>query len=94
VASKLTYRATPWERGTSENTNGLLREYFPKGTEITGDIRYLNAVANDLDAVAHLTLQARNVAAGNGASPSEPVVRSRKEDHHEGIGRLGGGAPK
>ncbi len=40
----------PWERGSNENTNGLLRQYFPKGTNISGYSQAkLNAVARRLN---------------------------------------------
>lgn len=49
VAVYFAHPHSPWERGTNENTNGLLREYFPKGTEITDDQTYLDRVAAELN---------------------------------------------
>jgi IS30 family transposase len=43
---------SPWQRGTNENTNGLLRQYFPKGTDLA------RWSAEEIEAVAH-TLNAR-----------------------------------
>lgn len=40
---------SPWERGTNENTNGLIREYLPKGAEITTHQPYLTAIAEELN---------------------------------------------
>lgn len=40
---------SPWERGLNENTNGLIREYFPKGEVITSHQPYLNTVAEELN---------------------------------------------
>lgn len=42
---------SPWERGTNENTNGLLRQFFPKGTDFSrlrrGEIKHVQHLMNE-----------------------------------------------
>jgi transposase, IS30 family len=40
---------SPWERGTNEHTNRWIREYLPRGTNITHDQTYLDAIAAELN---------------------------------------------
>jgi transposase, IS30 family len=51
------HRASPWQRGSNENMNGLRRDYFPKHTDLRGhNAKYLAAVADEINTRPRKTL--------------------------------------
>jgi transposase, IS30 family len=70
---------SPWQRGSNENTNGLLRDYFPKGTDLSvHSPQHLLNVENELNNRPRRVLDDRAPAelfAVLLASESPPVLR-------------------
>ena len=73
---------SPWQRGTNENTNGLLRQYFPKGTDLT------QHGTAELDAVAH-AINTRPRKTLGWKTPAETLDRFLLHSYMNGVATTG-----
>lgn len=73
---------SPWQRGTNENTNGLLRQYFPKGTDLS------RWGAKEIQAVAH-ALNTRPRKTLGWKTPAEALHDYLKSIQHPSVATTG-----
>ena len=73
---------SPWQRGSNENTNGLLRQYFPKNADLAGyPAEHLDAVAAQLNGRPRKTLAF--------TTPAEVLAQLLSSDQTNGVATTG-----